>query len=188
MAEVVDDRALRLGVEMFERVGGRFVVERTDDARGVARREVADDLGQIGGVQPREAESETDSWICVGLRSCSGATLSQAISVRGSVSTSARPRLPAAEPAHDAAEPDVGRDDAQRAAGARDLDVVDAHDLAAVDVDDLFVEEILDQIERFVVGRRPPASVTSRKHEVRRRRTRSRRCCRSARGACRGCS
>ena len=60
----------------------------------------------------------------------------------------------AAEPAHDAGEADVGGDDAQRAAGAGDLDVVDAHDLAAVDVDDLLVEEIRDQIERLVVGRR----------------------------------
>ena len=53
-AEIVDDRALRLGVEMLERVGGGFVVERSDDARGVAGREVADDLGEVRGMQPRQ--------------------------------------------------------------------------------------------------------------------------------------
>ena len=36
----------------------------------------------------------------------------------------------------------------------RDLEVVDAHDLAAVDVDDLLVEEILDQVERLLFGGR----------------------------------
>jgi len=36
---------------------------------------------------------------------------------------------------------DVGGDDAHRARGAGELDVVDAHDLAAVDVDDLLVEQ-----------------------------------------------
>ena len=52
------------------------------------------------------------------------------------------------------ADADVGGDDADRAGGARELEVVDAHDLAAVDVDDLLVEEILDEVQRLVVGRR----------------------------------
>ena len=59
----------------------------------------------------------------------------------------------AAEPAQHPADPDVGRDHAQRAAGARQLDVVDPNDLAAVDVDDLLVEQILDQVQRFVFRR-----------------------------------
>jgi hypothetical protein len=49
-------------------------------------------------------------------------------------------------------DPDIGGHDPQRAAGVRDLEVVDSHDFSAVDVDDLFVEQILDQVERHVVG------------------------------------
>jgi len=88
-------------------------------------------------MQPRQRESETESRISVGLRSCSGATLSHAISVRGIRSVSARLKLPAAQAPHDPAETDVGGNDAQCAAGARDFDVVDAHDFAAIDIDDL---------------------------------------------------
>ena len=97
--------------------------------------------------------SLTDSRICVGLRSWSGATLSHAISERGMRSIKPGTSLRRAEPAQQAADADVGGDDAQCAAGARHLDVVDAHDLAAVDVDDLLVEEVLDQIQRFVIRR-----------------------------------
>ena len=53
--EIVDDRTLRFSIEVFERVGRGFVVERTDDAGSVARRKVADDLGQVAGMQAREA-------------------------------------------------------------------------------------------------------------------------------------
>ena len=59
-----------------------------------------------------------------------------------------------AEPAQQARDADVGGDDAQRIARARDLDVVDANDLAAVDVDDLLVEQVVDQVEGVVLGRR----------------------------------
>ena len=79
--------------------------------------------------------------------------MSQAISERGTRSSRPGSELARPEPAQQAADADVGGDDAQRSAGARDLDVVDAHDLAAVDVDDLLVEQIFDQVQRFVVGR-----------------------------------
>src|SRR5271165_1373459 len=57
-----------------------------------------------------------------------------------------------AEAAQQSGNSDVGRDDAQRSAGVGDLEVVDAHDLASVDVDDLFVEKILDEVERLLFG------------------------------------
>ncbi len=50
-----------------------------------------------------------------------------------------------AESAQQTRKTDVGRDDAQSSARACDLDVVDANELAAFDVDDLLVEQILDQ-------------------------------------------
>ena len=137
---------------MFEGVGGGLVVECPDDARRVVGREIADDLGEVGGVQPRQpvlGDRELD------LRGV------EIVQRRDVVPGDQRARDPRddgrrdaapAEAAHDPADPDVGGDQPQRAAGARDLDVVDAHDLAAVDVDDLFVEEILDEIERFVLG------------------------------------
>ena len=47
-------RLLRVSaIEMLERVGGGLVVELSDDGSGFARREVADDLGELGGMQPR---------------------------------------------------------------------------------------------------------------------------------------
>ena len=106
--------------------------------------------------------SLTDSWIWVGFRSCSGATLCHAISERGTRSSRPGSSLPAPSRRSRPPTPIVGGDDAQRAAGARDLDVVDAHDLAAVDVDDLLVEQVVDQIQRLVVGRA---------HDLGRRRT-----------------
>ena len=58
------------------------------------------------------------------------------------------------EPPQKSGEPDVGGDDAQPPAGIGDLDVVDANDLSAVDVDDLLVEQIGDEIELLLLGRR----------------------------------
>ena len=71
-----------------------------------------------------------------------------------------------AEPAEQAADADVGGDDAQRTGGPRDLDVVDADELAAVDVDDLLVEEIFDKVQRFVIGR-PDDRGSFLEHETR---------------------
>ena len=138
---------------MLERVGGRFVVERLHDASRVARREVADDIGQLRRMQAREALARHRQphvrGIDVGNR-------------RDVVPSDQRTRnavqqvwrKPArAEPPQEAREADVGRDDTQRPAGIGDLKVVDAHDLAPVDVDDLLIEQIANQIQRFALGR-----------------------------------
>ncbi len=52
-----------------------------------------------------------------------------------------------ADPAEEAAEPDVGADEAELAALVVELEIVHAHDLGPVGVDDLLVQEILAQAE-----------------------------------------
>ena len=59
-----------------------------------------------------------------------------------------------AETAQQPGDADVGRHDAHAAPGAGYLDVVDAHDFAAIDVDDLLVEQIGDEVECLIVARR----------------------------------
>jgi hypothetical protein len=54
-ADVVDQVLPRLGIEMFERIGGRFVVELPDDGGGFARGKVADDLRKLGRMESRKA-------------------------------------------------------------------------------------------------------------------------------------
>ena len=152
-AEIVDDRTLHVGVEVLERVGSRLVVERADDPRRVLRRQLADDVCQFGGVQPREpvlADRQPDLGRIEVVQRRDVVPRDQR--TRHAIDQ-ARDESRRTEPAQQPADPDVGGDHAQRAGGARDLDVVDPHDLAAVDVDDLLVEQILDQVERLVVGR-----------------------------------
>ena len=139
-----------LGVEMFERIGRGLVVELSDDGRRFARREIADDLGELGRMQPSELLSLTERRTCDGLASRIGETELQAIIERGTRDRSGR-EAPAErlqpEPAQQPGDANVRSDDAQPSAGVGHLDVVDAHDLAPVDVDDLLVEQIGDEIE-----------------------------------------
>ncbi len=98
--------------------------------------------------------SVTESCTCDGLASRIGETESQAIIERGTRAVDCRRETFTerfqAQPAQQAGHADVGGDDAKCVAGARDLEVVDAHDFAAVDVDDLLVEQIGDEIQRLV--------------------------------------
>ncbi len=48
--EVLEDGELGVDVELLERVGGRLLIERTDERRLICRRELLDDGGEIGRV------------------------------------------------------------------------------------------------------------------------------------------
>ena len=101
--------------------------------------------------------SLTERLTCEGLTSRIGATESHAIIERGTLPIAREP-APAeraqTEAAQQSGDADVGGDDAQPSARVGNLDVVDAHDLAAVNVDDLLVEQIGNEIEFLALGRR----------------------------------
>ena len=108
---------------------------------------------------------ETERCTSEGLTSEIGATLSHAMSARGTRSKTLGATLPAPSRRKSPATPDVGCDHAQRAARVRNLEIVDAHDFAAVDVDDLLVEEIAHEEERVLgaAARRRGASRAARR-------------------------
>ena len=163
----------RSGIEMFQRVGGLFVGERADDARRVLRRQLADDPGEIGRAHARQpvlADGEPD---LVGVEVVQRRDVVPRDERARDARDQARRDAPAAEPAQQPRDADVRGDDADRAGRARQLEVVDAHDLAAVDVDDLLVEEVFDQVQRLVVGRRVDRRRRRRAARCRRRRSRA---------------
>ncbi len=139
-ADFLDDRLLHVGLEMFERVGSGFVVEVPDDTRRVVRREIADDLGEIGGMQSRQL-SLRNGKANVGRREIVDRrdVVPRNHASRNAVEDGCRKSI-GAESAQQAGKTDVGRNDAQGSARARDLDVVDTNELTAFDVDDLLVE------------------------------------------------
>ena len=53
--ELLEDLDLRLGLHLLDGVGHRLVVERGQDARPVARRELVDDRGEVGRVELGQA-------------------------------------------------------------------------------------------------------------------------------------
>src|SRR6202011_4192735 len=121
--EILDDRALDVGVEVFERVRRALVVERTNDPRGVLRGEFADDVCQFGGMQPGEAmfrDGEAD------LRRAEVVERRDVVPgdqrARDAIDQS-RNDLRRTQPAQQTTDADVCRNDAQRSAGACDLDV-----------------------------------------------------------------
>ncbi len=57
-----------------------------------------------------------------------------------------------AKPAHQPCKSDVDRDKTQMFSGGREFEIVDAHDFAAVDVEDLPIEQLAIE-EQLVIGR-----------------------------------
>ena len=53
--ERLDDRHLDVGIDLLERLGGDFLVDRLEHRFALGRRQVLDDVGDVGRVQLREA-------------------------------------------------------------------------------------------------------------------------------------
>ena len=135
----------RLGLHLLDRVGGGLVVERGEDAGPVLRRQLVDDRGEVGRVELGEA-GVRDAQLDRGDRRLERVhVLPVDVALRD-----ARRRLRAMRPAG-ALEPeppqqaggaDVDGDEVQRALDLVEAQVVDPDDLAAVDVDDLLVQQV----------------------------------------------
>ena len=55
LVERFDDRDLDVGIELLERLGGDFLVDRFEHRLALGRRQIFDDVRDVGGVQLREA-------------------------------------------------------------------------------------------------------------------------------------
>ena len=51
--ERFDDRHLDVGIDLLERLGGDLLVDRFEHRFALGRRQVLDDVGDVGGVQLR---------------------------------------------------------------------------------------------------------------------------------------
>ena len=158
--ERFDDRHLDVGIDLFERLGGDLLVDRLEHRFALGRREILDDVGDVGRVQLRQAlvgDLQLDAPRRIGLEQID--ELPRDHPRRNPLEQRAQRerRDDALRQAPDrAAGADVDGDDVDRemAVDRRrlELDVVDADHLAAVDVDDLLVEQVALE-EQQAVGR-----------------------------------
>ena len=51
VVERLDDRDLDVGIDLFERFGGDFLVDRLEHRFALGRRQILDDVGDVGRVQ-----------------------------------------------------------------------------------------------------------------------------------------
>ncbi len=148
--EGLDDRHLDLRVDLLERVRRHFIVERLEHGLALGGREVLDDVGDVGRVEAREAAvRDLELHAARRIRFEQIDELPRDHARRNPVEERAeregRDQAPGEAPDR-AARADVDRDDVQHDVAVHgrrvDVDVVHAHDLAAVDVDDLLVEQV----------------------------------------------
>ena len=138
------------GIEFLERLGGDFLVDRLEHGFALGRRQIFDDVRDVGRVELREPfvdDLQLDAARRIGLEQID--VLPRDDARRNLLEQRAqreRGHDALAQAADGAARADVDGDDVQRdvAVDRRrvELDVVDADDLAAVDVDDLLIEQI----------------------------------------------
>ena len=174
----IDD--LDVGIDFLERLGGDFLVERFEHGFLFGRRQVFDDVGDVGRMHLRQAfvgDLQLHAPRRVGLDQVDVLPGDDARRNLFEQRAQRERRDDAFGQAADrAAGADVDREDVERdvAVDRRriDLDVVDANDLAAVDVDDLLVEEVALE-QQHAVGRRValPAGGVAGRPDGRRRRT-----------------
>ena len=143
--EVLEDLDLRVGLHLLDRVGDGLVVERGEHAGPVARCELVDDRGEVGGVelgQPGVRDAQLDRGDArldrVDVLPVDVALGGRQAQVAGQDPVGALDPEPAEQPGR----ADVDRDQVEPAVDVVEAQVVDAHDLAAVDVHDLLVEEV----------------------------------------------
>ena len=148
--ERLDDRHLDLRIELFQRLGGDFLVDRFEHRFALGRGQVLDDVGDVRRMHLRETlvlDLQLDAARRVGLEEIDEVP-------RDDARRNPLEQRPQRERRHHAlgetpngaARADVdGQDVQQQVAVDRrriDLDVVHAHDLPAVHVDDLLIEQV----------------------------------------------
>ena len=163
--EALEHLDLGLGLHLLDGVGDRLVVERGQDAGPVARRELVDDRRQVGRVelgqagvrdaQPDRGDARLDR---VDVLPVDVALRGRQAQVAGHDPVGALDPEPAQQPGR----PDIDRDQVELAVDVIEAEVVDAHDLAPVDVDDLLVEQVGAQPD-LVRPLREPGDVDGRR-------------------------
>jgi len=159
--ERLHDRHLDVRVDLLQRLGGHFLVDRFEHRFAFGRWQVFDDVGDVGRVHPRQArvlDLQLDAARRVGFDEVD--ELPRDDARRNPVEQGARGERwhhALDESADGAAGADVDRGDTEDDVAVDrcgiELDVVDANDLAAVDVDNLLIEQIALEQED-AVGRR----------------------------------
>ena len=143
--EALEHLDLGLGLHLLDRVGDRLVVEGGQDAGPVAWRELVDDRGKVGRVelgQARVRDAQPDRGDA---RLDRVDVLPVDVALRRRQPQVARQDPVGAldpEPAQQPGRPDVDRHQVELPVDVVEPQVVDAHDLAPVDIDDLLVEQV----------------------------------------------
>jgi hypothetical protein len=152
--ERFDDGLLDFGLDFFESFGGNIFIQGAENGFALIGREVFYDVGDVSGMERRQAfvrNLEFDAARGIGFDEIDKTPGDRARrnSLEQDVKCGAR-RQAAQEATDGAADADIDRLNAQdgvRAAGLCDgvdleVHVVDANDLASVNVDDLLIEKI----------------------------------------------
>ena len=143
--EVLEHLDLRLGLHLLDRVGHGLVIERGEHAGPVARRELVDDRGEVGRVQLGQARVGHAQLDRRDRRLDRVDILPVDVPLRHRDAEVAgeRARGPLdPEPAQQARPAHVDGDEVERPADFVEAEIVDPHDLAPVDVDDLLVHQV----------------------------------------------
>jgi hypothetical protein len=171
--ERFDDGLLDVRLDFFESLGGDIFVEGAEDGFAFVGSEVFDDVGDVGGMELGQAfvrDLEFDAASGIGfdeIDETPGDGAGRNSLEQGMESGAGREA--AKEAAGSAASADIDGLDAEDGAGLAgfgggvdlEVDVVDANDFAAVNVDDLLIEEVaFEEEEAFrAVGGGPVGGI-----------------------------
>ncbi len=142
--KVVEDVDLVLRGQLLEHIGSTALLERGHDAGPIAWRELLDDVGDIGGVQRGErlvgdAQLEARD---ARLNRIDVLPFDVVFDRKAKGARKALAGTGQSEPAEDSGQPHVDGYQPESPPHRGELDVVDAHDLPALHVDDLLVLQV----------------------------------------------
>jgi len=159
--DVLDQRGRDLGARLLERAGRGLDVHAIDERRALLRAELLDDVGEVGRVHRREhplrdVEADLAGADLQRLHELprDEALLVEILRARPERSHREIGELLPAHAAHETAEAGVDVRETQPPGGEQEVEIVDADDLRAVDVDDLPVEDLLDEADAIGRGLR----------------------------------
>ena len=145
LRQVLDDLGLDLGLELVQRLGSRLDVQLLEDAGALGARDLAQDFRDVGRVEPLELLLRQGGLEPLEARvqrlhrvPRNEARRQRRVGKPAAARRDARPE----DPPHEAAHAHVGGREDEVSRKHVQLEVVHPHDLHAVDVHDLLVEEV----------------------------------------------
>ena len=154
--ERFEDTGLRAGVQFRQGIGGDFAIHGFEDGFAFGVTKLFDDLRQIGGVHALQlVVRDVEAQAALGVGFDDAAEIPRdGVGADGALHAAddAAGDEALEDAAHDAADADIDFEDGEVTAAHFKSDIVDADDFAAVDIDDLLIQQVAADAEHVLIG------------------------------------